>query len=235
MDKNDHRSDLNIKQDDLLASKRFVIEHKPDTVYFYELEEAVVLDVILDETHPEFQNGELDTVDWPPNIDGSPPVDGSKDYGMIGKIRFRFLNSEKGTNKQLLNWAYPIENTGVSEYPLMNEVVVVGKYVGKYFYSRKLNTKQVINSDAALITERISGYVDQNFNAYSGSGIPFSGPSSTMNSVGGSNNYVGVLGNYFKFNPNVRALKRHEGDTILESRLDRQLGLGHMMTRAPTI
>jgi hypothetical protein len=136
------------------------------------------------------------------------------------------LNSDKGTDKSLLNWAYPAENTGISEYPLMNEVVVVGKYAGKYFYSRKLNTKQVVNSDAAFITERISGYVDQNFNVYSGNGVPFNGPTSTMNAAGGSNNYVGILGNYFKFNPNIRALKRHEGDTILESRFGSSIRFG---------
>jgi hypothetical protein len=213
----DHRSDLSIKQDDLLASKRFVIEHRPDSVYFYELEEAVVLDVILDETHPEFANAELDTVDWPPNIDGSEPVAGAKNYGIIGKIRFRFLNSEKGKDKQRLNWAYPMENTGISEYPLMNEVVIVGKYMNKFFYSRKLNTKQIVNSNAAFITERINGYVDQNFNIYLGKSMPFNGPTSTMNYAGGKN-YMGVLGNYFTFNPNIRAIKRREGDTIIESR-----------------
>ena len=48
----ERRSDLNVKQDDLLASKRFVLERKPDSAFFYELEEAVVLDVVMDENHP---------------------------------------------------------------------------------------------------------------------------------------------------------------------------------------
>lgn len=219
----DRRSDLNIKQDDLLASKRFVIERKPDTSYFYELEEAVVLDIILDDQHPAFTD-ELDSEDWPPNIDGSKPVSGTKDYGQIGSIKFRFLNSERGKDKEQLGWAYPIENTGVTEWPLMNEVVIVGKYMGSYYYSRKLNFKSVVNTNASFITERVSGWVDQNTNEYNNN-EPYTGPKSTMNFAGGEN-YIGVLGNYFKFNPKIRSLKRYEGDTILESRFGSSIRFG---------
>ena len=219
----DRRSDLNIKQDDLLASKRFVIERKPDTSYFYELEEAVVLDVILDDKHPAFTD-ELDANDWPPNIDGSEPVAGGKDYGQIGAIKFRFLNSERGKDKEQLGWAYPIENTGITEWPLMNETVIVGRYMESYFYSRKLNFKSVINSNASFITERVSGWVDQNTDEYN-NGEPYTGPKSTMNFSGGDN-YTGVLGNYFKFNPKIRTLKRYEGDTILESRFGSSIRFG---------
>lgn len=219
----DRRSDLNIKQDDLLASKRFVIERKPDTSYFYELEEAVVLDVILDDKHPAFTD-ELDTNDWPPNIDGSEPFIGGKDYGQIGAIKFRFLNSERGKDKEQLGWAYPIENTGITEWPLMNEMVIVGRYMESYFYSRKLNFKSVVNSNASFITERVSGWVEQNTNEYN-NGEPYTGPKSTMNFSGGDN-YTGVLGNYFKFNPKIRSLKRYEGDTILESRFGSSIRFG---------
>jgi hypothetical protein len=219
----DRRSDLNIKQDDLLASKRFVIERKPDSSYFYELEEAVVLDVILDESHPEFSNTELDVIDWPPNIDGSEPIVGDKDYSLIGRIKFRFLNSERGKDKEQLAWAFPIENTGVTEYPLMNEVVIVGKYLNKYFYTKKVNFKSVVNSNASFITERVSGFVEQNTNEYTGK--EYTGPKSTMNFSGGEN-YTGVLGSYFKFNHHIRTLKRYEGDTILESRFGSSIRFG---------
>lgn len=222
----DRRSDLNIKQDDLLASKRFVIERKPDSSYFYELEEAVVLDVILDELHPEFSNTELDVIDWPPNIDGSVPIVGDKDYSLIGRIKFRFLNSERGKDKEQLAWAFPIENTGLTEYPLMNEVVIVGKYLNKYFYTKKINFKSVVNSNASFITERVSGFVEQNFDEYAkDTETPMKGPKSTMNFSGGEN-YTGVLGSYFKFNHHIRALKRYEGDTILESRFGSSIRFG---------
>jgi hypothetical protein len=219
----ERRSDLNIKQDDMLASKRFVIERKPDTSYFYELEEAVVLDIILDDKHPAFTD-ELDANDFPPNIDGSEPVSGTSDYGQIGAIKFRFLNSERGKDKEQLGWAYPIENTGITEWPLMNEMVIVGRYMESYFYSRKLNFKSVVNSNASFITERVSGWVDQNTDEYN-NGEPYTGPKSTMNFAGGDN-YTGVLGDYFKFNPKIRSLKRYEGDTILESRFGSSIRFG---------
>lgn len=219
----ERRSDLNIKQDDMLASKRFVIERKPDTSYFYELEEAVVLDVILDDKHPAFTD-ELDANDFPPNIDGSEPVSGTNDYGQIGAIKFRFLNSERGKDKEQLGWAYPIENTGITEWPLMNEMVIVGRYMESYFYSRKLNFKSVVNSNASFITERVSGWVSENTDEYN-NGEPYTGPKSVMNFFGGEN-YKGVLGNYFKFNPKIRSIKRYEGDTILESRFGSSIRFG---------
>ena len=224
------RSDLNLKQDDMLASRRFVIERKPDMVYFYELEEAVVLDIILDENHPEFKTAELDPADWPKNIDDTKAEAGGPNFGVIGKVRFRFLNSERGKDKDSLNWAYPIENTGITEYPLMNEVVIVGKYLNRYYYSRKLNTKQLVNSNAAFIIERVSGLVEENRNIYEsgadGKGKPYDGPVSEMSGVTFNKNYVGVLGNYFKFNHHIRALRRFEGDTILESRFGSSIRFG---------
>ena len=219
----DRRSDLNIKQDDMLASKRFVIERKPDSAYFYELEEAVVLDIILDETHPMFGEGELEPDEWPVNIDGSDPVPGDKDYGWIGMIKFRFLNSEQGKEKEKLAWAIPIENTGITEWPLMNEIVIIGKYMNNYYYSRKLNFKSVVNSNASFMTEKVSGFVEKNINEYTGK--EYEGPISKVNSYGGSD-YEGVLGNYFKFNPFIRTLKRYEGDTILETRFGSSIRFG---------
>lgn len=220
----DRRAELNIRQDDLLASKRFVVERQPEIPSFYELEEAVVLDVVMDENHPEVKNSRLDPVDWPENIDGSNPRPSDKDYGNIGKIKFRFLNSQKGINKENLFWAYPYENTGVTEWPVMNEVVIVGKYLGKYFYTKKLNSKSVVNSNASFITERIAGKVNENLNEYTQS--PYNGPESVLNSSGGGEDYVGILGSYFKFNPNIRTLKRFEGDTILESRFGSSIRFG---------
>ena len=219
------KSDLNVRQDDLLASKRFVIERKPGFPNFFELEEAVVLEVILDENHPEMKKSNANPEDWPKNIDGSKVSETDLDYGMIGKIKFRFLNSEKGQPKESLNWAYPIENTGITEWPLMNEVVIVGRYLNRYFYFKKLNAKSVINSNASFVTERVAGHVDENVNEYRADG-KYTGPKSVMNATGGTKNYEGILGSYFKFNPNIRSIKRHEGDTILESRFGSSIRFG---------
>lgn len=221
-----NRGNVSFKQDDLLASKRFVIEHRAEPMYFYELEEAVVLDIIMDEKHPEFKNSILETAIWPPNIDGSSPKKGDKDYSKIGMIKFRFLQSEVGKTKQSLNWAFPIENTGITEWPLYNEVVIVGQYMNKYFYSRKLNISSVVNTNANFKVEQIAGLTDKNYDEYSASSTsPMKGPTSKLTNKGG-NDYSGVLGGYFKFNHHIRALRRYEGDTILESRFGSSIRFG---------
>lgn len=220
----DKRGEQIIKQDDMLASQRFVIERKPDLILYHELEEAVVLDIVLDENHPELANSKLNAEEWPPNIDGSAPSKTDKNYSWLGRIKFRFLKSQVNSEKSSLDWAYPMENTGVVEYPLMNEVVVVGKYADQYFYTRKLNINSTVNSNAAFYAERISGRNDGNVNEYSPNG-KYNGPKSKMNFYGGDN-YEGILGSYFKFNPKIRTLRRFEGDTILESRFGSSIRFG---------
>jgi hypothetical protein len=220
----DRRAEQIIKQDDTLASKRFVIERKPDESLFYELEEAVVLDVIMDENHPEIARSQLTIDTWPPNIDGSEPIGTDKDYSWIGRIRFRLINSQQNEEKETLDWAFPMENTGIVEYPLMNEIVIIGKYRDQYFYTRKLNVNSTINANADFSAERTSGQVDKNINEYSEDGA-YTGPESKINFSGGDD-YTGILGNYFKFNPKIRGLKLYEGDTILQSRFGSSIRFG---------
>lgn len=220
----DKRGEQNLKQDDMLASKRFVVERKPDLINFYELEEAVVLDVILDEEHPEVKKSKIDPENYPENIDGSKPNPIDNNYSLIGRIKFRFLNSQINLEKSFLDWALPMENTGVVEYPLMNEIVIIGKYRGKYFYSKKLNTNSLINSNAQFYAERVAGRVNKNINEYDSDGN-YDGPKSKMNYTGGPD-YTGVLGNYFKFNPKIRTLRAYEGDTIIQSRFGSSIRFG---------
>ena len=217
------RNELNISQDDRLASKRFTLERQPEIPLFYELEEAVVLDVIMDENHPEVKDSSAIPEEWPKNIDGTEPTTAEKDYGNIGKIKFRFLNSQRGIDKVNLYWAYPIENTGIVEYPLMNEVVIVGRYLGKYFYSKKLNVKSLQNSNSSFLYEKIAGRIRENVNEYTGK--PQEGKSSVLDSKG-KPDYTGVIGSYFKFNSNIRTLKKFEGDTVLESRFGSSIRFG---------
>jgi len=91
----ERRSDLNVKQDDLLASKRFVLERKPDSSFFYELEEAVVLDVVMDENHPLVKNNAVLVGAMPPNIDGSEVQEGTEDeFQFHHKFKCFFHNRE---------------------------------------------------------------------------------------------------------------------------------------------
>lgn len=213
-------------QEDGLASKRFVREYKPDKVYFYEFEPAVVLDIILDEKHPYFSSKKIIAEDTPPDITGGEPTSDQNNYSSIGRIKFRFYYSQKGQDKETLFWASPLENTGVTEYPLLNEVVAVVKYLDSFYYTRKINVKSLINANADFAIERRAGLVDQNFDEYAGQpNVPMKGPQSQTNYEGGEN-YTGVLGSYFKFNPNIRTIKRYEGDTLLESRFGSSIRFG---------
>jgi hypothetical protein len=191
------------------------------------LEAAVVLDVILNEDHPAFSEKKLDPIDWPVDANGKPAEDGQANYGWIGMIKFRFLNSQVGDDKTQLSWALPMENTGITEYPLMNEVVIVGKYLNNYYYSRKLNLKSLINANASFELERSHGTY-KNINEYTGE--EYVGPISKLNGEENDDqlnpNYVGILGSYFKFNPAIRALKRYEGDSIIESRFGQSIRFG---------
>jgi hypothetical protein len=86
-----------------------------------------------------------------------------------------------------------------------------------------LNVNSTVNANADFSAERNSGFVDENINEYTGE--PYNGPKSQINFSGGED-YTGVLGSYFKFNPKIRTLKSYEGDTILQSRFGSSIRFG---------
>lgn len=193
-------------------------------VEFYELEPAVVLDVILDKNHEIFQektNKIIGQQQWAADVTGSIPYPSDKDYSWIGRALVRLVNSNKQIEKELLVWAIPMESN-ISEYPLINEMVVVGKYFGKYFYSKKLNYYNFVNHNVDFSKELITGGGE---NRELNSRESYSGPVSKTNSVGGTG-YAGTAGRYFWINKNIRAIKRHEGDTIIESRFGQSIKFG---------
>ena len=109
--------------------------------HFYEFEPAVVLDVILDENHPIFKtrNVIMDNTSVPDKFDGTPVLENSIDYSWIGRILVRPLVSAYKINKDDINdWAIPMENTGIIEYPLVNETVIVGRYFKKLYYFKNI-------------------------------------------------------------------------------------------------
>jgi len=117
---------------------------------FYELEPAIVLDVILDETHPEIVNKRhlVDSRNIPQNYKGDEPTNKDIDYTYIGACKVRLCFSQQGLEKEKLSWAFPMESTGIVEYPLLNEVVIIVKYLDKLFYTRKLNLNGFVNQES---------------------------------------------------------------------------------------
>jgi len=103
---------------------------------FYEIEPAIVLDIILDINHPYFKekNYKLIPDQWPVCINGKPPLNTDQDYTWVGRAQVRLLYSQRNVAKEDLIWAIPLESN-ISEYPVLNEIVGVVFYLGQYYYT----------------------------------------------------------------------------------------------------
>lgn len=200
---------------------------------FYEIEPAIVLDVILDSSHPFFKNADKLIPDqWPVGVNGTPPDKTDPDYTWIGRVLVRMLYSQRNVEKEDLIWAMPLESN-VSEYPVLNETVGVVFYLGQFYYTRKINMFNTPNADVDFNLELQAGGFRTNpngivqgnrelINKSTDPKIPFSGPPSKLNSLG-SVGYIGAMGRYFYYNPRIRSLKRREGDLVFESRFGQSI------------
>lgn len=196
---------------------------------FYEFEPAIVLDVVLDETHKIFQNKDLTKVDFdrlPSDVEGNKPLPSDVDYSWIGRALVRTVFTQNKVEKEQLVWAYPLESN-ISEYPLINEVVVVVKYLDQVYYTRKLNQYNHIQSNEKFGLEQLLGGFTKN-GVQKGNrelnepNTEFQGPTSKARHDGGYG-FEGVVGRYFLVNKNIRAVKRFEGDLVLESRFGQSI------------
>lgn len=186
---------------------------------FYELELGVVLDIILDENHPLFQSGKryhstIDPDRWPSDLEGKPALNTDKDLSWIGRALVRPLNSEKLTDKDQLLWAYPLESN-LSEYPLINEQVVLATYDGKLYYTRKVNYHNWPNNNLDFAVEPDSS---GRANTQLFSDNPLTGSKESLTNFKGDTGFHGYAGQYFVANNNIRTIKRFEGDFLIESR-----------------
>jgi hypothetical protein len=126
---------------------------------FYEFEPAIVLDVVLDENHKIFQNKELTKVDFdrlPSDVEGKKPLSTDVDYSWIGRALVRTVYTQNKVEKEQLVWAFPLESN-ISEYPLINEIVIVVKYLDQVFYTRKLNQYNHVHSNEGFGFEQLLG------------------------------------------------------------------------------
>ena len=203
---------------------------------FYEIEPAIVLDIILDKDHPYFTEKDYKLIpdQWPVGVSGKAPSKDDTDYTWIGRALIRLIYTQSNVEKEDLIWAIPLESN-ISEYPVLNEIVGVVLYLGQYYYTRKINTFNTPNADANFNTELVYGgfrTTDTPPSIIQGNrelkfhstdpDIPYVGPPSKLN-VLGSVGYIGALGRYFYYNTRIRCLKRREGDLIFESRFGQSI------------
>jgi hypothetical protein len=192
--------------------------NKQKLLEFHELEPGIVLDIILDENHTFFTKSKSfqNTINvdyWPENINGSKPDKKDLDYTWIGKALIRLLFSTPSTTEEKLIWACPIEH-GIVEYPLLNEVVMVYIYYGKYYYSRRINSLNIPNNSVDFgLNELIDG---EKINIKEKQNL-------SETSYEDAYSKYGVAGKYFKINNKIRNLKKFEGDLVLESRFGQSI------------
>jgi hypothetical protein len=95
--------------------------------------EALVIDVILDQFHPEY----------------------STDAYNVGTIKIRLFTQDHSKSDELLNWAYPMDAT-IQEMPLIGELVLVNKVLGNFFYSRKVYIAHRIQENSMINLNKIA-------------------------------------------------------------------------------
>ena len=188
---------------------------------FHELELGVVLDIVLDLTHPIYLEAHpmqtrIDAERWPVDLTGAPPSQADPDLTWIGRCLVRPLVSEKITKKDQLKWAYPIENN-FSEYPLINETVMLYESSdgNRLYYSKVINFRNWPNNNLDFTIEDASSGTG-NTTLFSKS--PYTGRIQSQTNWKGDVGRIGYAGKYYYANPKIRTIHRFEGDTILESR-----------------
>lgn len=164
--------------------------------------EAVVLDIIVNEDHPEY---------------------GKKDGYNVGTIKFRLLKGQFGRPDSTLHWAFPIDIT-IEEFPLKNEIVRIFTSLNRFYYTRKINvgykpTHQAIfglNTEAQPTT----GTKDTVQARNSTKGSPLKATETDP---------ADALGDYFT-DTDIWKLRHWEGDAIIEGRSGHSIRFGSSWT-----
>jgi hypothetical protein len=199
-----------------LISMADVLKRRSDESFFYEIEAAVVVDVVTGEDHPVFKSStpSIDIGEVPPG--SAKPSVGDVDYTWIGRCRVRPIESMQRVEISALPWAFPMEGTsGINELPVVGEVVLTAKYLNKIYYTRKINLRGFAAANADFRLETIYGTASSSFEYRNDT---LMGPVSSSN--------VGSVGRYMKANNNIRALLPYEGDTTFESRHGQSIRMG---------
>ncbi len=188
---------------------------------------GLVVDIVNDINHFQFKEDVTNTIKNAPSFlplnykNKTPSVD-DVDYSYMGRIKVRILGESFKTEYDKLPWAIPLDKT-ITQYPLLNEYVLVFKIAETLFYTNPLNYFNFTGVNADFSTENSNGNprignngaspldldsVDNFHKSYLNS----SSPSDVQSSA------IGNLGKYFILNHKIRSLKTNEGDTLIESR-----------------
>lgn len=169
--------------------------HRVERIY-----EGLVVDVILDHKHPEHAE--------PPFTNGN-----GGDGFNVGTIKVRIFDVSQSTRKEFLSYAFPIE-TGVTEYPLIGELVTLMKIRGAFFYTKKVSMSRLLQENAMV-------GMDNALEARLGSSL-----ANALNSGEDVEGQVHSFGTYFQPDKRIRKLKHFEGDSLYEGRMGHSIRFG---------
>jgi hypothetical protein len=216
-----------------LKNNQQITKNASDTIgnFASKFDLAVVVDIILDSYHPYFgiNSNNSNSVmsarigsknqQIPINYKNEIPNSGDLDVSYIGRAKIRLLDKDKQTNPDKLPWAIPLNNT-ITQYPLINEQVLVTKIGENYYYTSVLNKNNYVGVNGDFVTEKSYGLTGE-------SAVPYENPEKRKSYVSHPifvpQAGIGYFGNYFILNPYIRSLKKHEGDTIIESRFGQSI------------
>ena len=181
------------------------VEQRLRSTEFYELEATEVIDVILNEE------------DLPLEADGTPT------YSLIGAIKGRMVNSQHKQPESRLGWIQPMD-ANIKQYPLIGEYVIVGRYLGRYYYAQTINMLGSPNSnsypgysgDKASLTDNTTRRHAHNRSREVGA-------TKTPNKAASGEVTVG---DPFEPNPLIRQLQPTFGDVIFNGRLGQSIRFG---------
>lgn len=167
-------------------------------------EEAVVVDVITNDQHPEY----------------------SADGFNVGAIKFRFTNRDAYRTDAQLLWAWPLD-PNISAYPLRNEIVLVILSEGNnvFFYDTRLNLRNRVTANPKFgVIAETKGKPPASERNKSIRGVDEGeAPPKEQNTA---DDEINRLGNTFQDRYDIFRLRHNEGDIILEGRSGHSIRFG---------
>jgi len=182
-----------------------LIKQSEDRQEFYELEIAEVERVILD--LQDFIDNNLVLAD-----------NKTPDFSYLGAVKARLVYSQQNVKVEELKWIFPLDSN-IKQYPLVHEYVIVANYLGKSYYTQKVNIR---NSVSQNVVPGLSAL----FKGFS----KFDDPNEPEDRL-----FIQKLGkNFYDYFHRIRQLTPEEGDLSIQGRFGNTIRLSSNIVKGNT-
>jgi len=187
-----------------LSQVNTFVRNALDVEEFYELEPAEVIDIVL--TDDDLVENNLLLADKV-----------TPDYRYIGAIKARYIISGTDLEDDELDWCFPLDSN-VQDFPLKGEYVICVNYLGKVYYTQKLNILNSVNSNS--FPGISSMYLEKDKSVSDAEEVSETGITNRATE--------GMFepGDYFRINNSIRRVRPEEGDIIYNGRFGNSIRLG---------